>query len=79
MTPHTAAQILRNHNDWRRGLIDQTKYTPRAVIEIIETFAPDNDVLVAYAEAIRGHGIFRFEASHLGREIDSLIVQLLEE
>ena len=79
MTQHTAAQILRNHNDWRRGLIDQSKYTPRAVIEIIETFAPDNEVLIAYVEAIRGHGIFRYEAGHLGCEIDSLIVKLLEE
>ena len=79
MNPHTAARILRNHNDWRRGLIEQSKYTPRAVIEIIETFAPDNEVLIAYADHIKGHGIFRYEAGHLGREIDSLIIRLLEE
>ena len=79
MTPHTAARILRNHNDWRRGLIDQSKYSTRAFIEIIETFALDNDVLVAYADHIKGHGIFRYEAGHLGREIDSLIVKLLED
>ena len=77
MTPHTAARILRNHNDWRRGLIEQSKYSARAVIDIIETFAPDNDVLVAYADHIKGHGIFRYDVNTLGCEIDSLIVRLL--
>ena len=79
MNPHTAAQILRNHNDWRRGFIEQSKYTPRAIMHIIETFAPDNDILIAYVNYIREGGVFSVPNHVIGKEIDKLIVRLLEE
>jgi hypothetical protein len=36
MTTAKALMILKYHNTWRRGLVDDPKYTPKAIGEAID-------------------------------------------